>query len=470
MLVGITCINFIQQAAANPAGAETCNAALNKDLISTVRSDQQQYAYLNRIDKETFEEVKHDASAGVSIPIVKGLIDASADYSDFKQRREKFFHEINYTASLDYEERIFQVVTTPIAYAAWSKCMSDFAKTQIGFYVWKSEDRPDVMVVNYRWTSPPTVTSAKAISEVTGGKVKGAAAGQLFPARKKFGPNEEGTIQVHRNPGAKTLLVTMRADGYSAPPLRSIYEAQPSTIGVAFMKATYDAERLVQSDLTTSNTSLDRHNKDCPGDGAPCDGTGRWEAAILPLSLDAGQNRILRATRVTCDGMPPNVRAMNGMRVGPMTFHFDEAYRNVCAYMNLDEAPVDGKRTATAKIRTWTRPTYFTLHADVYEPQPSNKEGEKAVIIPNETFTIRDYPDAKSRVIVARACGIDSPATPGQDSPDGRLKFVGKAGIGPDTMLVYRYVTPLGSNGKPVPACGVTPEQLKSALQLTTQR
>lgn len=40
-----------------------CNAALTKDIFSNVRTDKQQYAFLSRIDKETFDELKRGGGA-----------------------------------------------------------------------------------------------------------------------------------------------------------------------------------------------------------------------------------------------------------------------------------------------------------------------------------------------------------------------------------------------------------------------
>lgn len=93
-----------------------CNAALAKDMVSTISTDKQQYAFLSIIDQATFEQYKRDVSLVATIPIAKALIEASADYSDFQQRRSRLYTQVGYSATREQEYRQLQVVTSPVAY------------------------------------------------------------------------------------------------------------------------------------------------------------------------------------------------------------------------------------------------------------------------------------------------------------------------------------------------------------------
>jgi hypothetical protein len=472
MTAVLGCAALASPAWSQAGGAADCGAALNKDILSILRTDHQQYAYLNRIDRETFTHLKSGGGGGLNIPIVSGLIGASASFEDFQRRRDQFFQEIRYNASREYEERVLSIVTNPIAYAEWGQCMETFARNRIGFHAWKTADRADVMVVSYRWTSPPDARRVRAVTEVIGGRVNGAPEGQAFPYNKRYVTNEEGVVTIRRSEGASTLMATIGADGYNTTPIFSSYEEQVEPLGVAFMRVTGQAEHLVQTDLTTSGTSADNHDKRCPRNGTPCDGSGVWRASILTLSLDAGEGRVLRGVRLSCDGIPPQIRRQINQMPNTGMFRGVRArmlaqWKNVCAYMKVETPPIEGQRTAVIQVKTWTRPTLFTLHADVHEPRPAGAEelGHTS-IYGGQTFAVKDHSAVPNRVVVARACGGESPASPGQNSPDGRLRFVGQAGLGTEAMLVYEYTAPVDGRGRPIAACrGVNAVQASAALQ-----
>src|SRR5215472_3920963 len=91
---------------AEETAAETCRPALMKDILSTVSTDQQRYSYFSQIDEKTFEQLKIDASASASIPLLGdmlGIIKASANYSQFVEKRREYFQRIGYTQDINRE-------------------------------------------------------------------------------------------------------------------------------------------------------------------------------------------------------------------------------------------------------------------------------------------------------------------------------------------------------------------------------
>src|SRR5512133_1698793 len=77
------------------AANSPCNVALAKDITFKLKTDKQQYAFINIIDNEIFNELKRDVNLIAHIPIVKCLVDVSANYSDFCTNRSSFFQKTN---------------------------------------------------------------------------------------------------------------------------------------------------------------------------------------------------------------------------------------------------------------------------------------------------------------------------------------------------------------------------------------
>jgi hypothetical protein len=436
-----------------------CNAALAKDRLQILRTGHQRYAYLNRIDRETYEQLKKDIEAGLTIPGVDVFIKASASYNAFVERRERFFQEMNYTADLAYEEYLLQLVTEPVAYTAFAACMEQFAKQHVGFYAWKTMDRPDGIVADYYWHAPFGAKSARAVSEITGGSARDAPKGRAFPPGKRFQPNEGGTLEIRGNPGASTLLATIGARGYSTHPLRSLYRLGAGPIGTVMLRLTFATEREV-GPREMGVTSGNNRNVAC-GNAPHCSPGRKWRASLHELTLDAGEGHVFRGAHVHCVGMPPDLRAaVEELKSGnpqerTVATAYESVYAHVCAFSQVVQAPVDGARTINAQVLSWTRPTHFVLRATVVEPQSTVDTTQRFTIGPGQTVIVRVPSSASSAVILARACGGETAATPGETSRDRRLLDMGKVGIGDEIAYLYRYEAPRGPDGGMLRACGL---------------
>jgi hypothetical protein len=454
-----TC-SFISAGAATSQANEAsgCNAALARDRVPTLRTTHQRWAYLNRIDQETFEQLKKDVEGGLSIPVVDLFIKASASYSEFVERREKFFQEINYTSDLAYEEPLLNLVTDPATYSAWAACMEQFAKRHVGFHAWKKMDRRDGIVVDYYWHAPVGVTSARAVSEITGGSVKDMPKGQAFPPGKRLRPNETGTIEIHGGIGAWSLWAALGAEGYGTARLLAKHDLR-EPIETVLVRLVFESEREV-GPMESGATSVNNRNLPC-GNASTCSPDRKWRASVIGLTVDAGEGRVLRGAHVTCVGMPPYERTMvEQLKLGndqqrDIARAYEWAFANVCAHSQVTHAPVDGGSVVKAQVLSWGRPTHFVVRATAVEPQTTVDTTQRWTIESRATFVVRVPASASSAVVLARACGGESAATPGRNSPDKRLLYVGPISLEREVAYIYRYEPPRGPDGGLIHACGL---------------
>ena len=430
------------------AAAAACTPALEKDLTVTTRTDRQQYAVMSRMSRETYSLLKTDANAGLSLPIVKGLVEASGSYEDFQQRRAKFFQEVGYTSDQETEERELRLVTSPTAYAAWGKCMDAFAKTNDGLFAWKAADNRDVVVMEYAFRAPPGAGfSVTPVSAVTNGRVVGAPAGRLFPKGRKFGANERGTVQIQRVTGQPHMTVTLSAGGYTADPVESEWgTSNEQLVGSALLTINYPTT----TDLSIGPASAtvvtpNNHNNGC--DGGECDPTGRWRASTSTVRVDVGgTNRTLQNLRLTCVGMPTPMRNELATK-GPLAQQmFGAAYTHACEYSRVINSSIDaGGQSATAAFQTWTLPTEWRLSADVVQHIAGAKSETRTIALYQARSFVFAVPSAaSSAVLIVSVAGQQEAVVPGQSSTQGLVTFVTKASIGGsgDTYYTYRVNAP----------------------------
>jgi hypothetical protein len=88
-------------------------------------------SYLKLIDKKTFENIKSGASAGLSIPIVDSLVKASADWSDFQQRRSSFLSLEQFTSQESDSRSNLKTYLPEYVVDNWVKCKLENAGVAI---------------------------------------------------------------------------------------------------------------------------------------------------------------------------------------------------------------------------------------------------------------------------------------------------------------------------------------------------
>jgi hypothetical protein len=335
-----------------------CSAALAKDVISTISSDRQQYAFLNVIDQRTFEEVKKNSSSGffAAIPIVGALIDSSSSWNEFQQKRTSYFQQIQYSGSRDQEFQQLQIVTSTVAYPAWSECMRACARNKQGLFAWKtSEDRDSVLLIIY-YHGAPGARRARVDSAVLGGSVDGAPSGRVFPRGATIENNGSLPAIIKRSANA-TIKATFAVAGYAADPILSeISQSGSSSVAKLKLERPAVVETPVGPLCQISEYSADRHEADCPR-GGPCSPGNQWGAAQTSVTLTATPGHFLRNARFErCWGRvfsfnPPQLRDVEG--------------RGECAFTQVDSITFGaGEKTVTGVFRSWSRPIKRGFCAD----------------------------------------------------------------------------------------------------------
>lgn len=335
-----------------------CNAALAKDVISTISSDRQQYAFLSVIDQRTFEELKSSSTSDLfaSIQIVGALIASSSSWNEFQQKRTSYFQQIQYIGSRDQEFQQLQIVTATIAYPAWSECMRACARNKQGLFAWKTSEDKDSVLLTLYYHGAPGARRARVDSALQGGSVDGAQSGRVFPRGTTIENNGSLPAIVKRS-GNATIKATFGVAGYAADPILSeiIQSGSPSAAKLKLERPSV-VETPVGPLCQISEYSADRHEADCPR-GGPCSPDKRWGAALTLVTLTAAPGHVLRNARFDrCWGRvfsfnPPRLRDIEG--------------RGECAFTQVDSIAFGaGEKTVTGVFRSWSRPIKRGFCAD----------------------------------------------------------------------------------------------------------
>jgi hypothetical protein len=203
-------------------GPAICNAALAKDLTTTISTREQDLDFLKLVDLRTFTEAHDKGSFGASLPISDVILKMSADWDNFRQNRSSYFEKIGYkshSAASDYQH--FEI-TSPVAYTEWGKCIQNLAgRSKEGLFVWKVKDDENTVLATIYYKVPELAQQKyKAVPLV--GKLRYGKSDQqieLFPKNKKITTEQEVPLSIPRkliDGSAAAIEATIEAGKFSA--------------------------------------------------------------------------------------------------------------------------------------------------------------------------------------------------------------------------------------------------------------
>lgn len=200
------------------AEGSSCNAVLIRSIEQVSASQDIRLAALHIINRASFERLKRDADAGMSIPIVGDIVGGSASYDEFREHRDRESSLASQNQSEAFSLSVIRSYVPSQAIEAWRDCMRMFYRNSIGLHAIEQHVDDDSVTVEYSWTSPPGQAQAISVQSAT---VSGARAkdpqiqeGEALPHGYKFVTNGQYGVYYERIKG-KDFDVTINADGYS---------------------------------------------------------------------------------------------------------------------------------------------------------------------------------------------------------------------------------------------------------------
>jgi hypothetical protein len=419
-------------ASAEPAPDCGCNAALQKDLVHIVKSERQIHALLQTIDERTFQQHKSGGDASLGIPLVDTMISASANWSEFDEKRRTFLKGVGFNSDSSSAWEELRMVTNPVAYTAWAACMQACATRHIGFHGWKELENEDLMVFTIYFNGPVDAKAAKLSATIVNGSP--VSEPTLVRNGEVIKPNAKRTFSVRRESIKKPLTVTVNAEGWGGVTIESRWSKE-SPNGTATLKVfRSEVVEVSHGRREWKFQSPDRHEKPRF--------TNIWE-------ISAAKGRRLRHVEgPRYLGPSPEVAAaIDSMKKSDnptlrrLSVGFERAWHGVGDFSALESIKLSAdEQSATIRHSTWSRQASWSVAAEEFEsvqqPKEESSNFQVKIGIP---FQVRLPADALSGLLsVQMGTGMTLTA-PGASSDDGVLKLLSTVVASPDGTY-YQYV------------------------------
>lgn len=130
--------------------ADDCDGLLAPDITEIKKDVATALSYLSIINKENFDQQKKAFGAGATIPIAEALVKASANYDDFKVRRDKLYSEYKF----DYDFKDLSQYYIRALPPSRSKDYLNCRQLQSGFQVEIVTTTADKVALRVTWKAP----------------------------------------------------------------------------------------------------------------------------------------------------------------------------------------------------------------------------------------------------------------------------------------------------------------------------
>jgi hypothetical protein len=273
----------------SPDSVATCNAALAKDVTTSVKTQEEDLDFISVVDQKTFEQAKTSNSFGANVPLADDLLRISDNWDQFQQKRTSYFQAIHYTSHYSEGEYQKLEITSPLAYPAWTQCIELLAASNSasgGLYAWKAEDKETAIVVNIYYKVPENTKRLFKVVKLTGEVKTGDAAPVSFPPERIRSEQKTNKLLNRKtvNNVPQDIIATFKAGNFASniysawqPPLaptttttHTISQSQDFTIGIYehHFRQQQGHLTLLGADLTVPGQITSVVYKGC--DGAGC--------------------------------------------------------------------------------------------------------------------------------------------------------------------------------------------------------
>jgi hypothetical protein len=205
---------------------DNCDKSLAKDYMQYSSSTLQQLNVLKVMDKQTFEEYKKSTSGGgnaeIGIPgILSFTIGGSSNYDEFNQKREKLFQLYSYNLTEAQAKDELRIVTNPIAYTEWSKCITTCYNSQENLsrvygYITYADSNTIFIKVKYKSNSVSknSISCSIVVDNGTVLKELGRGRGYYYPNLSfVLGKSDEIGFTIKRTSRLQNTTISISADG-----------------------------------------------------------------------------------------------------------------------------------------------------------------------------------------------------------------------------------------------------------------
>jgi hypothetical protein len=425
------------------AQCDNCDKALAKDYMQYSSSTLQQLNILRVMDKETFEEYKKSGGGGggltLGIPgVVSATIDGSSNYDEFRQNREKLFQLYQYNYSEAQAKDELRIVTNPIAYTEWSKCITTCYENQANLskvygYISYADSNTVIVKVKYK----PASTSKNRVNctiDVDNGTVLkqfGRGRGNYyesieFPLKKA----EDIGFTIKRTNKYQNTVISIVADGTDV--FRGISKYS-TPVSMSFINATakytvVDVKEVPKEWLSNKTESPNLHEVKCifaealkkSNPNFFCD--GKYVAFNNTIALpDLPDNQYYKSfTGVEC--FQDND--------GACRWNADNAAR---AVQNISA----DKRHASVTFKTGSKNCVWIWKGQVYEVTRTVSQQSKTVAVKDSYFVVTVPKNASGATLIVNISGNEHLVELGKDDMEGKIRFVKQTDDGTNNYYSY---------------------------------
>jgi len=138
------------------SGCPSCDAVLQKDQVNAYTNVLQYINYFESINQVNYEERKHNAGLGISVPIpivgeIFGMLTGSANYNDFERKYSEFKKDVRYQSLFSSTTQYSTSITSKAAVNAWRDCILGQTCDGVPFKGYIVEDNANTVTYSLRY-------------------------------------------------------------------------------------------------------------------------------------------------------------------------------------------------------------------------------------------------------------------------------------------------------------------------------